>query len=198
MLIAQTNNTVTVSGIGASAVVAVADTRSANSVSYILEPTDTTGSSEVFSYAGTGNVLTVTADPYALGQVVTLTAGTGQTLPTGLGTGTNYYAIPLTGTSVELASTLAHAQAGTAVALSGTSTNVGTIVPTAISTVTAQVQVMNGTGAWVNNGTAITVTAGTNLIIEDTSPAFASEQIVVALASGQLSVKVSTCLKITQ
>lgn len=76
---------------------------------------------------------------YPMGEVVTLTT-TGN-LPSGLATGTNYYVIPDSNTTIQLASTLANAVAGTAI-------NFTDATPTGIRTITRVIAANDG-GSWM-------------------------------------------------
>jgi len=171
------------------------DTTSLQTLSFIIDPTAVSVGTQTFTYAGTGNIVTTGSNKLVTGQVVTLT--TAGTLPTGVGTGTNYYAIAVgtAGTSVEFATSLANALGGTAIALSGLNTNTGTINPTSLSA-TVQQQVQNGTSSWVNYGTSNTITSGTAVVIENDVVAFAKTRLQVVVAAGQLNLNVSPCGKV--
>ena len=194
-LVAQISSTLPSSGLVGTANLGQVDTRTLNSLSYIVDPINATPGTSTFTYPGTGNVVTTTANGLVTGQILTLT--TAGTLPTGVSTGTSYYAIALSGTTVEFASSLANAQGGTAIALSGSATTTGTINPTALSA-TVQQQVQNGTSSLVNLGSSYTVTSGTAILIENDVCAFSSSRLQVAVAAGQLNLNISTCAKISQ
>lgn len=191
---AQQNNTVTYSGITGGTTLIGVDTRDLKTLSIIVDPTDNTGSPVTFTYVGSGNVVaTGTANGLATGELVTLT--TDGTLPTGVGTGTNYYVIE-NGTSVEFATSYAHAIAGTAIALSGTNTNEGTMTPTA-GTYSMLVKAQNGSSNWFQLGSN-TVTGGTSLTYTAVDPVYASLQLQFVVSAGNLAVNVSTCTKTDQ
>lgn len=72
--------------------------------------------------------ITVTAHGYAVGQLVTLT--TTGTLPTGLAVSTSYYVIVVDTNTIKLATSLANANAGTYITLTGAGSGSSKVVPT--------------------------------------------------------------------
>ncbi|MGO9108527.1 MAG: hypothetical protein ACLP9L_04775 [Thermoguttaceae bacterium] len=68
------------------------------------------------SWAVSGNTIKIPNHKLPLGQLVTVIGS----VPTGLTSGNNYYVIVIDANDIQLASSLANAQAGTAIALSGT------------------------------------------------------------------------------
>jgi hypothetical protein len=92
--------------------------------------TNTTPAGLTFTCAIT-NICTATAHGLITGTVGQ--ASTTGSLPTGLTTSTNYYVINLTANTFSLASTLAHALAGTAITISGTGSPTNTFTATTLS-----------------------------------------------------------------
>ena len=138
------------------------DTYRSESFGAVFLGTNNTGTSYVYTATiGTPGLLTTgtTANGYGLGQIVTIT--TTGTVPTGLGTGTNYYVIPVTGTSFNVATSYANAVAGTAITITGAGVATNTVAPTAIAgTALVQLQSSNDNTNWIATGSAGTLAVG--------------------------------------
>jgi hypothetical protein len=139
------------------------DTFRSESFSAVVTGSNATGTSYVYT-ATTGTPGTLTTgtntNGYALGQIVTIT--TTGTVPTGLGTGTNYFVVPVTGSSFHVATSLANAQAGTAITITGAGVATNTVTPTALAgTSLVQLQSSNDNTTWIAQGTAGTLSVGT-------------------------------------
>lgn len=136
------------------------------------------------------NHVTITTHGYTTGLIGQLTSA--GSLPTGLSLSTNYYIIVVDANTVKFASTLANAQAGTAITLSGGSGN-STFTPTALATATVGLQKSNDGVSWSAEGSTQSVTASGTFWLESKDPTGEYLQVAYSLASGSFSA--STIVK---
>lgn len=156
---------------------------------------DATKGAQTFVRA-TGNSLTITGHGLVTGEVGQCTTTT--SLPTGLSTSTNYYVIVIDANTIQLASSLANAVAGTAVALSSNGTGTQTFTPTTLATTgaVAKLQTSNDGTNW-NDVTSATVTitaAGTTyweLCVQATGRKLTASQYRVLFTPTTGAVKLS-------
>lgn len=97
---------------------------------HFLQTRDATAVAGTFTAAVT-DICTKAGHVYGTGTLVTLT-NSGGALPAGLSAATDYYVIWLTKDTFSLATSLANAEAGTAVNITGTGTGTHTITPTSV------------------------------------------------------------------
>lgn len=169
------------------------------------------------SVSGTGSNAQVTAavTPLAGGtassinlstEVVTITAHGGVTglkgqltttgtLPTGLATSTDYYIIKVDANSVKFASSLANAQAGTAINLTGDGSGTHTFTATALAGGTLKVQVTNDdiedptvTPTWSDEGSATTISATSSVMLNFDGKHYRAFRVQGNLTAGQYAL----------
>jgi len=131
--------------------------------SYIIQALDATPASGTFTANSSDDTLTVAASLYLGAQATVSSAG--GTLAGGLSGGVTYYAIPVSATAMKLATSLANAQAGTAINLSTDGTGTQSIIPLGLTSASFQAQCSNDDSIWVNNGNAQNLTASTTTTI---------------------------------
>lgn len=126
------------------------------------------------------------AHGWATGRKVAAT--TSGVLPTGL-SATDYYVIVVDTTTIKLASSLANAQAGTAVditAAAGGGTH--TLTPAALSGASLLLSAtLDGTNYFTLANTSTNVTATANIIWNVDAPYYKSVRVVSAIAEGQIA-----------
>lgn len=167
---------------------------------------DATTGAKTFVYLS-GNSVTMTAHGQSTGSVGQLT--TTVALPTGLSAATNYYLIIVDANTVQFATSLANAVAGTAVVLSGAGSGTQTFTPTALSGV-LKVSVSNDAVSPTNwtdiPNTTVTITAaGTtfwssttswlaaNLTTVQLNPRARWQRVLYTPTSGQVTLTVAVC-----
>lgn len=144
-----------------------------------------TPSAGVFAAASvSANHVTITAHGYPTGLVGQLTSA--GSLPTGLSLATNYFIIVVDANTVSFASSLANAQAGTAIAITGGSGN-STFTATALATGTVQLQKSNDGLGWDVDGSAVSFTATGTKVLEKTITTTQFMRVAYSLASGSIS-----------
>lgn len=133
------------------------------------------------------NTITITSHGYSTGLIVQGTS-TG-TLPGGLSTSTNYYAVIVDANTIKLASSLANAQAGTAIDITdyGSNTSTGTFTATALATGTVQLNKSDDNVNWVTEGSTVSVTATGSYWLEKVDPTALYMRVAYSLASGSFS-----------
>lgn len=133
-----------------------------------------------------GNNVTITAHGFITGLAVTVT--TTGSLPAGLATSTTYYLIKVDANTIKFASSLANALAGTAITLSDAGVGTSTVVVTALASASAKLQKSVDGTIWYDEGSGQTITATGNFYFKVIDPEAKFYSVLVALASGQLSV----------
>jgi hypothetical protein len=161
---------VTVSGTGTDAQVVAAAT-----------PLATGADSEVDT---TTDRITIPSHGLPLGLKGQLTS-TG-TLPTGLALATDYFVIVIDANTIQLASSLANAEAGTAINITsqGSSGAVNTFTPTALAGATVQLQKSNDGTNWSNDGAAVAITGSGSVWIEKDRPPYRWARLQYTLTAG--------------
>lgn len=127
------------------------------------------------------------------------------TLPAGVTTGVDYFIIALTANTVQFASSLALAQAGTALPLTDTGTDaaVNTFTSTSIAGGTVKLQKSNDSlnipassvTNWSDEGSATNITADANLWLEKVNPTGNWMRLVFAITAGRYSSSNSIVVK---
>lgn len=132
------------------------------------------------------NTITITAHAFAT-TGLKVTASTNGVLPAGLSAG-DYFVIVVDANTIKLASSLANAQAGTAVditAAAGGGTH--TLTPVAIAGGTVGLQKSNDGSTWDVVTTATAVTADGDIWLTDSDPNYKYVRLSYTLTAGRLS-----------
>lgn len=130
------------------------------------------------------SAVTITGHGFSTGLVGQLT--TTSSLPTGLSTSTNYFIIVIDANTIQFASSLSNAQAGTFVALTGQGSGNDTFTPTALATCTVQLQKSNDGINYVNEGSAGSVSATGTFWLEKQNTTSAWMRVAYSLVSGSI------------
>ncbi len=173
---------------------AVVNIEQADTVSYQLNYSDTTASVQSFVAADVtvnpANTITIVAHGFNTGLKVAL-AGTN--LPTGL-SATNYWVIVIDDDTISLASSLANAQAGTAVHITGAgTTSDATLTPASLSQVVKLQQSNDGVTYFDVSGLTVTITGAGNTLWLVTAPPTKWHKILVTPATGAMTLAVIIC-----
>lgn len=163
-------------------------------ISYQLNYTDATPGAQDFAAANVtvnpANTITITAHGFFTGLKVALS---GTNLPTGL-SATNYWVIVVDANTISLASSLANAQAGTAVHITGAgTTSDAALTPASISQVVKLQQSNDGKTYFDVSGVTVTITGASNTLWLVTNPPTLWHKIVVTPTSGALDLDVIVC-----
>lgn len=137
----------------------------------------------------TSNVITLDAPHgWVEGRKVDATNG-GGALPGGL-SATSYYVIVVSTTTIQLASSLLNAQAGTAVDItSAAGGGTHTLTPTALSTASILLSAtLDGTNYFTLASTSTNVTTTANIIWNVDAPYYAKVRATTAIAAGQIGL----------
>lgn len=140
------------------------------------------------------NTISITAHGYPSG--LKLQASSSGTLPAGLSTSTDYFVILVDANTIQLASSLSNAQAGTAIDITGYGTNsaTGTLTPTTLAGGSVQLQKSNDGITFVNDGSSVSVAASGTYWLEKTDPTAAYMCISYSLTAGSFSASSIICL----
>ncbi len=167
----------------------------ADSVAYQLHYTDATPVHKTFVAANVktnvqspASSITITAHGFNTGLKVALT---GTNLPTGL-SATDYWVIVNSVDSISLADSLAHATAGTKVAITAAGTTADAdLTPAALVTtgVVAKLQQSNDGTSWFDvSGVTVTITATGNTLWLVSNPPTLWHKVLVTPATGALTL----------
>jgi hypothetical protein len=175
--------------IEASALVGVAVSGTGSTVQAVAAETPLAGGvdSEVDVVE---NTLALDASAMTLGLKVRLT--TTGTLPAGLATGTDYFVIKVSDSLIQLASSLAHALAGTAVNITGqgSSGGVGTVTAVALSGASVTFEKSNSrSGPWVAIQAATSIAADGSVLLEQPDVSYRYFKVAKALTAGQVAIE---------
>lgn len=160
------------------------------------------------SPAGTAVEVSIDPDNWVTIPTHGLTTGlkgqltTTGTLPAGVTTGVDYFIIALTANTVQFASSLALAQAGTALVLTDTGTDnaVNTFTPTSIAGATVKLQKSNDSlnsppVNWTDEGSATNITVDANLWLEKVNPTGNWMRLVYTITAGRFSTASTIVVK---
>jgi len=166
----------------------------ADTIAYQLNYSDATPGAQSFVAANVtvnpANTITITNHGFFTGLKVALT---GTNLPTGL-SATNYWVIKVNANTISLASSLANAQAGTAVHITGQGTTAdATLTPASLSQVVKLQQSNDGVTYFDVSGLTVTVSGAGNTLWLVTSPPTFWHKVVVTPTSGALMLDVIIC-----
>lgn len=132
------------------------------------------------------DTITITNHGFSTGLLVTLT--TAGVLPTGLAVATNYFVISVDANTIALASSLANANAGTRIDLTGAGSGSSTVVPTALASANIRLQKSYNGTRWYDEGASQNITVSGNFNFEKDRPAGKFYRLQIQLASGQVTV----------
>lgn len=169
----------------------------ADSVCYQLNYSDATPLLQNFVAANVtvnpANTITITAHGFFTGLKVALS---GTNLPTGL-SATNYWVIRVDANTIQLASSLVNANAGTAVHITGQgTTSDAALTPATLSQVAKLQQSNDGITYFDVSGLTVTITGAGNTLWLVTSPPAFWHQLVVTPTGGALTLAVIDCIRV--
>lgn len=186
--------------VAASALISVAVTGTGSNAQVTAAVTPLAGgiASEVDIVA---NTVTIPSHGYTLGLKGQLT--TTGTLPAGLSLATDYFIIVVDANTVKFASSLANAQAGTAVDITnqGASASVNTFTATSIAGATIGLQQSNNydpitlAGDWAALGSTTSITVDAVVALEKDRPTFNWIRVAFALTAGHISATLYQLVK---
>lgn len=167
----------------------------------LLVVTNDNPASATFTASAASDTLTVTSHGYREGLIVTVSSTT--TLPAGLSGATNYFVTSPTTNTFKLATSLANAQAGTAIDLTTAGTGTHTVLPTALAGASVKLQAsIDGTNyADVNikaTGDATksaSISGSGNIFLQEPMSDAYYYRVYYTITSGQLTVVHKTALK---
>lgn len=161
-----------------------------------LQPiyTDSTPALENFVAANVtpaADTITITGTSFVTGLKVALT---GTNLPGGL-SATNYWVIKVDANTIKLATSQAHAKAGTAVDITSAGTTTDAALTPATLSAVVKLQASNDNTSWQDiSGDTVTITAAGNKLWTVANPCYAYINISIAITSGLLGLTVVQCL----
>lgn len=155
--------------------------------------TDATPGADTFTADNATNIFTNTAHGYVTGMKCQVS--TSGALPTGLSGGVDYYVIKIDADTFKLASSLANAQAGTAIDISDDGTGTQTLTPTALAGGSIAYHASIDGSTYVALASATNITGAVNLLVEKIDPAFKYIKCVYTLTAGQLGISQYTMVK---
>jgi hypothetical protein len=141
----------------------------------------------------TSDYITITSHGFSTGLKAALT--TAGVLPTGL-SATNYYMIKIDDDTIQLASSLANAEAGTKVNITGEGTGTHTLTPSTSASNVFKLQKSNDNSNWTDISSmtvTIATTTGTS-IFEIASPAYRYMRALYTPSAGQVILTTYVCL----
>ncbi len=165
-----------------------------DSTCYQLHYVDATPAAKTFVAANVtvnpANTITITAHGFFTGLKVALS---GTNLPTGL-SATNYWVIVVDVDTIQVASSLANASAGTAVHITAQGTTAdAALTPAALSQVAKLQQSNDGTNFFDVSGITVTITGTSDTLWIVTNPPALWHRVVVTPTGGALTLWVMTC-----
>lgn len=169
------------------------DLRSANGFFAVNRVTVNTPAPATFTAVAATDVCTATAHGGLTGLLVRVSTTT--TLPGGLAAATDYFMIVIDANSFKLATSLANAQAGTAIDITTTGTGTHTFTPTALATASYKLQGSVDNVTWDDLGVSNNITVTATFTYEKVDPMYNFLRASYTLASGQISVVRSVTVK---
>lgn len=139
------------------------------------------------------NTLTVTAHGYTAG--LKLQISNPGTLPVGLSAITDYFVIVVNANTIQLATTLANALAGTAVVITGIGVGTNTLTPTSIAGGSVKLQQSNDNSNWTDLGSATNITATGVVYLEKDRPTSRYIRLYLTLTAGHISLSSAILVK---
>lgn len=180
-------NTVTQSmEFSASSTFTAFDVRDTYAYNISAAVTVTTPAAGTFTADASTDTCTKSSHGFTTGIKVQFT--TTGTLPAGLSLATDYYLIVLTASTFKVASSLANAQAGTAIDITDSGSGTHTVTATALAGGSVNLQAYDG-GPWVNiDGSSFAITATDNFMWNVGVVGYLQVRTLYTLTAGQLSV----------
>lgn len=133
----------------------------------------------------TNDTATITNHSYATGvKGQLITSGS---LPAGLSLSTDYFLIVLDANTVQFATTLAHALAGTAIDLTTQGTGNDTFTATALAGATVALNKSNDGVTWTNVATPTAISSTGTVWFEISGPTYRFAQLSYTLTAGSLN-----------
>ena len=162
-------------------------------VGFLTKVTVSTPSAGAFT-AAASDICTKTAHGMKTGLKVQVSTTT--TLPAGLSAATDYFVIYLTADTFKLATSLANANAGTAVDITDAGTGTHTITPTSIAGASVKLQAsIDGTNYADIASLTSNITATANFLFNIVDPGYEYIRAVYTLTAGQISFTQNTLVK---
>jgi hypothetical protein len=141
----------------------------------------------------TNEQITITAHGYTLGLKGQVTNP--GTLPTGISGSTDYFVIVIDADTIQLADSLAHAQAGTPINITAQGSGTNTFTPTAIAGGTIKLQQSNDNSNWADLGSATNVTADAVVALTADRPTMKWCRVYTTLTAGHISAVLQILVK---
>lgn len=140
----------------------------------------------------TANTMAIPSNGYSLGLKIRLT--TTGTLPAPLLTGTDYFVIVVDANTIQLASSLINAEAGTAINITtqGSSGAVNTVTAVALGGASVTFKKSNDGSNWVNIEAATTITVDGSVLLSQPNVSYRYFKAVKALTAGIFNLKCQT------
>lgn len=137
----------------------------------------------------TANTLAIPNDGFPIGFKVRAT--TTGTLPAPLALLTDYFIIPVDADTIQLATSLANAEAGIPINITnqGSSGAVNTLTGVALAGATLTFQKSNNGTDWINIQSATSITVDTTVAIQQTDVSYRYFKAVKALTAGSVDIK---------
>lgn len=130
-------------------------------------------------------ITTASAHGLVTGNVLRV-SNSGGALPTGLVGATDYFVILLSTTTFKLASSLANAQAGTAIDITTAGTGTQTETPTALAGGSVKLQKSNDGSNWSDEGSATNITQTATIWLEKVDPTAKYLRLYFSLTAGSI------------
>jgi hypothetical protein len=174
--------------IAANDTSASVDLTGARGYSVIAEVTVTTPAAVEFTAEADDDSLTIEDHGFKTGLKCQV-SNDGGALPTGLSGATDYFVIVVDADTIQLASSLVNAQAGTAIELDDDGTGTQTITPTSLAGGSIKLQASIDGTVWVDvPSSSNNVTATANFIWNIDAPYYKYARAAYILTAGQISV----------
>lgn len=184
------------------------DVKQARTVALLAAITNSAPAAGTFTAVAATDICTKTAHGYLTGLKVQV-SNSGGALPTGLSAATDYFVIYIDANTFYLASSLANAQAGTRIDITGAGTGTQTVTPTALAGASVKLQgcvdpeTPTNSSVWADVPIGATgdasksasITASGNVLLSEIDPEFNWIRAYYTLTAGQLSVAQTILVK---
>lgn len=167
-----------------------------DSYSAMVTATVDTPSNKTFAAAAVNigtEVITLTSHGYQLGLKVQISNP--GALPTGISASTDYFVIPLTTDTFQLASTLNNALAGTSINITAQGSGTNTVNVTAVAGANVKLQQSNDMTIWIDLGSATNITTTANIYLEKDRPTSRYIRLYLTLTAGHISLSSAILVK---
>ncbi len=189
----------TTGNINTTAYGAPINVSAAQSISFQSSVTVNTPAAKTFASTAVNtstNRITIATHGYVTGTLGQISNP--GTLPTGITAVTDYYVILVDANTIKIATTLAHALAGTAVVLSAQGSGTNTFTPTALSGGSVSIQKSKDLSAptiWSTDGSATNITQTGVIWFENLQPSSVWVRAAYTLTAGQYVAVGKYCVK---